>query len=257
MQNPLLAARLLHRALRYRWRLNRREIAAMLGLLPRGGVCLDIGAHKGAYAWWMARRIGPSGRVFAFEPQQRVAEPTARAFAAAGLARVRVIHAAVSDRSGEASISFRRGSSHGASLDGLSGDDIEQVRVPLLSLDDFAQREALARVDFIKIDVEGHEARVLAGARALIARFTPNLLIEIEARHHAGEHDPVAAARDALEPLGYRCFYFTRAGRHPIESFRAADHQRYGEGYYSNNFLFVHQAASAPAAAHAAATRAG
>jgi len=213
--------------------------------VPRGGVALDVGMHKGGYSWCMARRVGLSGQVFGFEPQLRVVEPTARALARVGLRQVRVIHAALSDRSGEAMIAMRRSSTHGASLEGLDGasensrTEIEHALVPLLSLDDFAARERLTRLDFVKIDVEGHELAVLRGGLSTFARLRPALLVEIEVRHHGVKTDPVYESRALLEPLGYSGEFFTRSGREPIAAFRAEVHQRYGEGYYSNNFLFT------------------
>lgn len=244
-------ARLVHRALRYRWKLNPGEIKAMTELLPRNGVGLDVGAHKGAYAWWMARCVGPHGRVIAFEPQSRVAAPTARAFAS--LRHVKYLNCAVSDHSGQAPFSMWRGSTHGASLDGLEGkgkdkggqpDAVEQVTVPMVSIDDIAERESLTRVDFIKIDVEGHEFKVLEGAKRVIERFRPALQLEAEFRLHGGPDspdNPVTKLRNLLEPLGYRAYFFTREGKRDIADFSPAEHQTYGKGFYSNNFLFVHR----------------
>ncbi|MEX2218023.1 MAG: FkbM family methyltransferase [Phycisphaerales bacterium] len=235
---PLLAARAVHRALRYRLRLNPHQIRAMNGLLPRAGVGIDVGAHKGAYSCWMAWRVGPQGRVLAFEPQDRLAPRTAQSLRALGLRQVRLFHSAVSDRCGSAAIAVRRSSTHGASMEGIRGDAIDQQPVAIVSLDAVAAAERLPRVDFIKIDVEGHEMAVLRGASRILERFGPALLIELEARHHAGG-DPTAAAMALLAPLGYRGYFFDRGGRRPIEGFSAAGHQRYGEGAYCNDFLFV------------------
>jgi len=236
--------RLVHRALRYRYKLNPGEIREMVALMPRGGVGLDVGAHKGAYAWWMARRVGPSGRVLAFEPQRRVAEPAARVFARSGIRHVKYLNCAVSDHSGEATFAMQRNSTHGATLDRLEKGDVERVTVPLISLDDAADQEGLTRVDFIKIDVEGHELKVIAGARRIIERWRPSMVIEAEQRITGGAPDPVQALRETLQALGYRGYFFTRAGKQPIEQFSATAHQTYGKGFYSNNFLYVH----APAA---------
>ncbi|HZW06747.1 MAG TPA: FkbM family methyltransferase [Phycisphaerales bacterium] len=233
--------RLVHRALRYRYKLNPGEIREMLALMPRGGVGLDVGAHKGAYAWWMARRVGPQGRVLAFEPQKRVAEPAARAFARSGIRNVKYLNCAVSDRSGEATFAMQRGSTHGATLDRLEKGDVERVTVPLISLDEAAEQEGLTRVDFAKIDVEGHELKVIAGARRVIERWRPSMLIEAEHRITGAAPDPVQALRETLEAMGYRGYFFTRAGKQPIEGFSAAAHQTYGKGFYSNNFLYVHE----------------
>jgi FkbM family methyltransferase len=247
------AARLVHRALRYRLRLNPGQIRAMLRLLPRGGVALDVGAHKGAYSCWMAWSVGRRGRVLAFEPQDRLAgsagansptSPSARALLGLGLRQVRLFHAAVSDRDGAGTIDVRRSSTHGASLDGIGtvGEQgVDQQPVALVTLDGVAAREGLARVDFVKIDVEGHELAVLRGAAGVLARFRPALLIELEARHHKGA-SPLDEAAAMLTPLGYEGFYFRRRRERPMAEFTVASHQQYGAGRpgeYCNDFLFV------------------
>jgi FkbM family methyltransferase len=63
------------------------------------------------------------------------------------------------------------------------------ARVPVLvtvdKLDDFCAREAIGRLDFVKVDVEGAELQVLEGGRDVIEAHRPAMLIEIEARHTA------------------------------------------------------------------------
>ena len=61
--------RWIFRAWRYRLRIEKPEITFLLNHLKLGQVVLDIGAHKGAYTYWMSNRVGESGRVIAFEPQ--------------------------------------------------------------------------------------------------------------------------------------------------------------------------------------------
>jgi hypothetical protein len=62
----------LYRALRYR--LEKQEIKLVQRHLAPGDVAVDVGAHKGAYTWWMRRAVGESGRVYAFEPQPALAD---------------------------------------------------------------------------------------------------------------------------------------------------------------------------------------
>ena len=61
--------RWIFRAWRYRLLIEKPEIIFLLNHLKLGQVVLDIGAHKGAYTYWMSNRVGESGRVIAFEPQ--------------------------------------------------------------------------------------------------------------------------------------------------------------------------------------------
>jgi hypothetical protein len=76
----------------------------------------------------------------------------------------------------------------------------DTLQVPLRSLDSLAAERDLARPDLIKIDVEGHERRVLDGAAAILDRHRPVLVIETG---HEAEGDR-AAIHDRLAGLGYR-----------------------------------------------------
>ncbi len=210
-------------------------------LLPRNGVAIDVGAHKGAYSYRMAKRVGPAGRVIGIEPQQRLAARTAAALHAAGLRRVEIIQAAASDRQGPVSMDYRESSTHGAALDGLQGPGVRSTTVEAVTLDAVAAARSLPRVDFIKIDVEGHEQAVLRGSLGILQKHHPALLVEIEARHHAQGGDPLAAAQSLLAPLGYETYAFVGRACRRADSIdpailRAVSGDRPG---VSNNFLFV------------------
>lgn len=236
-----LSARMLHRAARYRYKLNPLELKVLLRHLTPGAVAIDAGAHKGAYTWWFAKRVGPAGRVLAFEPQPHLAQQTARAAAALSLAHVRVFAAGLSETSGEAKLAYLESTTHGATLNGLDFPDTKHRVIPTLAVDDLK----LPRLDVMKIDVEGHEQPVLRGARRALERFGPALLIEIETRLHDDGADPVREARALLEPLGYAGWFFSGRSMRPVAEFDAAAHQQYGKGQYSNNFLFVRERARA------------
>jgi FkbM family methyltransferase len=237
------AIRLVFRAWRYRYKLNRLEIERMLQLIPRGGVGVDIGAHKGAYTYWMARRVGRSGRVFAFEPQPRLAAPLARTFAAMRLPQVSVIEMAASSSTADGvPMSVRRHSTHGAALDRFEGPDVDVVAVKTISVDDFIAGQSPPRLDFIKIDAEGHELSILEGALEALRRFRPAVLAEIEVRHHPGAANganPIEQVVHLLAGLGYQCEFPFNGSWHPVSAFDAATHQTYGQGEYANNFLFT------------------
>ena len=73
---------------------------------------------------------------------------------------------------------------------------VEEIKVRTVRPD----RMALGDVGFVKIDVEGHELDVLAGFSALLAKYLPNLLIEIGG---AQRGTSLAEVRGHLDPLGY------------------------------------------------------
>jgi hypothetical protein len=106
----------------------------------------------------------------------------------------------------------------------------------------------LESVGFIKVDVEGHELAVLLGARKILERDRPAILVEAEERHRPGA---VQSIRDLLTPLGYHGFMLDAGRLSPISNFDATrdqfipadrvDNLNGGnyEGRYINNFVFV------------------
>jgi len=202
------------------------------GLVDPDRLAIDIGANRGIWAHEMAS-LCPA--VWAFEPNPKLFNFLHRA------ARPSVTcHAiALSDSEGEAELMVpgagKRFSNQGASLNPDKIAGAAHMRVPVRT----APLDALdpPPVGFMKIDVEGHEHAVLEGARGVIARDRPVMIIEIEERHTGIDLD---SALDFVESLGYT----TQAIRDRSVIDRTAldvdrDHRgRVGEAGYVNNFIF-------------------
>lgn len=231
-------SRLFHRAWRYRLRQERGEIKFLLRSIRPGDVVVDIGAHKGAYTYWMARRVGPNGRVFAFEPQPRLAatlNTVAASMKSSG--SIVVENAAVSSRSGEGLLSIPDGDdSPCATMEARQEGWGRRTLVRTITLDEyFAARPDAGRIAFIKCDVEGHELEVLRGASLILEEHRPLLLLECEKRHRADESTESVFAY--LRSLTYEGFYFGKDGRLiPIPIGRAGESEHEVMG---NNFAFL------------------
>lgn len=156
-----------------------------------GATVLDVGAHVGYYTVLSAVLAGPSGRVHAFEPNPRNAEFLRRHVRINRLDTVRVEQAAVSDHEGTARFHFGTGSGTGHLADAGA------LEVRTLRLDDYCAQHALAPAA-IKIDVEGAEMSVLAGAFDTLARHHPTIFLST---HGPEVH---AASTGFLRGMGYR-----------------------------------------------------
>lgn len=140
--------------------------AALDRLIRPGDNCLDIGAHIGSVAYDLRRRA-PEGRLDLIEALDFKARWLARRFPDCEVHRV-----AVSDRDGEATFYENRAASGFSSLTRSEGAVEHKVRVA--RLDDLIGHD----VDFIKIDVEGHELEALRGGREMLRRSRPAILFE-------------------------------------------------------------------------------
>ena len=141
--------------------------AVLLRRLVRPGMrVLDVGANVGLYSLLMAELTGESGSVLAFEP-----EPNLYAMLAANCARnaarnVTAVPHALGSANGR--VAFQRSCfNSGDNRLGENSAAHESVEVEVVRFDDFAPEAVL---DFIKIDVQGHELEVLAGMERAIAR---------------------------------------------------------------------------------------
>jgi FkbM family methyltransferase len=239
--------RLLTRAWKYRRRNEPAEIAYLLRHLKPGDVAIDVGAHKGAYLYWMRKRVGPEGRVIAFEPQPRLAHLLRNVVSRKVWTNVTIEDAGVSSHSGAGRLHVPQSAYSETSPSArLSSDPITaagtDLAIDLVTLDDYFTRNAIQRIDFLKCDVEGHELDVFRGAAGLLQTFHPRLLFECESRHHPrGSIRPVF---QYLEQFGYVGRFFHRQELLPLSRFDCARHQvNEGERFwehpdYSSNFVF-------------------
>lgn len=150
--------------------------------LSPGDWVVDAGANVGSMSLFFARAVGPTGRVYALEPQRIIHQMLCANAALNGLTQVRALHAAAGAHSGSIKVElpdYSRPNNFGAmQLDrqsqamweeGSEGEDVRLLRLDELDLE---------RCRLIKIDVEGMEHAVLAGASACIARHRPLLYVE-------------------------------------------------------------------------------
>lgn len=206
------------------------ETAFLEANVAPGDTVFDVGANFGYYTLVAARRCGPSGRVHAFEISRdemlRLEENLALNPFAAGV--VHLHRLAVMDGPGHVPITptLGAGTTHLA-----PGAGIDAERVPGVSLDQFAREHGVARVDFVKCDIEGAEMLMLRGARELLRVHRPLLVLEINPGALAGFDATGEEIVRALESLDYALFRFawTARGRRLVR-LRAEDMPR-GEDF--------------------------
>jgi FkbM family methyltransferase len=145
----------------------REETALLLRHLRPGMTVVDVGANVGYYSLAAAARVGPTGRVIAVEPSPYAADRLERTIRDNRLSQVRVERHALGSRPGEFPLYQPLPDNHTPSLLGEPGRPA--VSVSVRTLDACLQAWQVDRVDLLKVDVEGYEFEVLAGAATSLA----------------------------------------------------------------------------------------
>jgi FkbM family methyltransferase len=157
----------------------------MYGSIVRpGDIVLDIGANIGAHTLPFARLVGKDGRVYAFEPTQYAFEKLRRNVNAnpAISSRIEIVHAMLVSADHNSIAPQIYSSWPLRNEEGLHkqhrGKLMSTADAAAITLDEFVERGAINRIDFVKLDVDGNEADVLAGAVSTISRLRPRVLME-------------------------------------------------------------------------------
>jgi FkbM family methyltransferase len=188
------------------------ELDLMCDLLRPDGVALDVGAYIGTHTLAFARHTAGAGRVVAFEPQPVFFSLLRRNVVANGLTNVQLLNIALAERSREmmaqtANLALE-GNFGGTSL-ATPRAGTNPAPVQARSLDDLSMEQC----DLIKLDVEGMEALVLAGARNTIERYRPVVYAECNSADagwpvvetmRAHEYDAYAFIPLAFNPDNFR-----------------------------------------------------
>jgi FkbM family methyltransferase len=145
------------------------------------GAFLDVGANLGFVASYLARSMAGRDEVFAFEPIPETTRRAAATFALNDLHNVRLFPVAVGDEEGDITFYDAPGNSEWASAHPTKQPIAirwQETKVPCLTLDALCQAGHIGRVGLLKIDVEGHEPKVVRGAAELIRREKPVIFYE-------------------------------------------------------------------------------
>ncbi|MGA7123081.1 MAG: FkbM family methyltransferase [Polyangiaceae bacterium] len=185
------------------------EVAVLGQILSPGDVVVDVGANIGTHAIYFANKVTETGVVVAFEPQRLVFQTLCGNVALNGLTNVTCFCTAVGEERGRLKFPMmnpRQVLNFGAATP--SGDEKGEL-VDVVPIDELG----LARCALIKVDVEGMEAKVIAGAKETIARCRPALFLE---------NDTIERSREVLEAvaaIGYKAFWQVAAYYNPKNFF--------------------------------------
>jgi FkbM family methyltransferase len=170
-------------------------------------VVFDIGANAGIYSL-AAAAAQPQATIHAFEPTPEIAERLRKTAASNRLHRVHVHEVAVSTQSGSANLVRYRGAlgtNGGMNYITTTPADSDAASIRTVSLDDFCSEHAIDHIDLLKLDIQGHEPRALAGAMGLLASGrVGTIFTELNWAAEGVSDCPATESVRILDDAGYR-----------------------------------------------------
>lgn len=197
------------------------EVDLFRALLPPNGVCVEVGSNIGMHTIPLST-ICHEGWVFGYEPQRPIFHILCANIALNNRLNVVARNAAVGDRDGQVRVhtgdydaawnygafSIESGFNRESAFRGRVSDDW----VDILRLDSDRRLREAPRLDLLKIDAEGYDAKVVEGARELIARHSPDIFIEANAL------DSFTEIMGKMTALNYEGYWFV-SSRHRLDNF--------------------------------------
>jgi FkbM family methyltransferase len=177
----------------------------VLGELVRpGDTFIDVGANVGFYALLLSS-VQPQCNVIAFEPNPKNYRLLRANVAANHLGRVTCEPLALSDADGPALLHLSASDMSASLHPDFDFHPTKTVEVPATTLDSYLARTQIQGPLVIKVDAEGHEESVLAGARRTLTSFHPDIITEVVLNY---SQEAIALLREA----GYRFYPITDQG---------------------------------------------
>jgi FkbM family methyltransferase len=221
MWNDSNKLRMMHRCWSYRFKSEVPSIHLVRQANFTGRTLLDVGANKGIYSIYMSRAAGANGRVVSFEPQPELGDHLQTIKRKFCLDNMTIANVGLSSRPDVLKLHRSKVGSGGASFHHQDLAGLEELEVPVTTLDQYATENQLGTVHFIKCDVENNELDVFRGGEKTLKRDLPILLFECN--YEIAECGELFSY---LCELGYDGYFFFVS---------QADHARYrykGRGRY-------------------------
>ena len=142
-----------------------------------GDVIIDGGAHRGYTSIYFSKLVGDSGKVFSFEVDKKSIKVFKDTIKLNNSHNINLVENLLWSKSTE--LDFAESGEELSSVH-YNTKNVKKVKKKAISIDDFAEKNNLERIDFIKMNIEGAEIETLYGSRNIINKFSPSFAISAD-----------------------------------------------------------------------------
>jgi FkbM family methyltransferase len=176
------------------------ELDKIKNYIKPGDTVIDVGGNLGFFVLILNELVGPSGKIYSFEPSGRLMKRLETTIRNNNISNVTVVNLALGESEGNSILHYNPGQTGLSSIVADFDNDSLSEEIRITTLDKFSENIS-GRVSFIKIDTEGYEPQVLKGAKELIKKDKPVIYIEL-----GGDYQKSSAeALMILKELNYSC----------------------------------------------------
>jgi len=176
--------------------------------VSQGMICLDIGSNIGYYAVLESKNVGEKGKVIAIEPSPVNFDYLTMNSELQDTANIKVHNFAVGDRNGTIDFVISRESNWSRVVEDNKivkpGD--KMIKIQIKTVDTFLEENPIERLDFLRMDVEGHELKIFKGSKNTLRKFKPILMIEFH-KMYLGKNETRELLQE-LKSMGYESKYY-------------------------------------------------
>lgn len=186
------------------------ELLWLKDFLSQKAIFFDIGVGLGNYLYYLDYQLFPEN-IFAFEPQKKFYKRLKNLFP-----KMNIYPLALNKESqtkGELFYprKFKEDFLENSTIDNnlIIDDDDTQIitqKVEISTLDDWAKKQELLKIDLIKIDCNGQEINIIEGAKDVLSQFSPTLMLKMLPKYYPNLWDNI----QKVESLGYKAHYYHR-----------------------------------------------
>ncbi len=181
------------------------ELTAVQRLVQQGDTVIDVGANIGWYTLHLAQWVGDEGQVISLEPYGQNYEALTRNIALNSYNNIQTEKLALSDHQEVLTFYHDPAESNRGMVTTQPTQGATTEQVQACRLDDHLREQPVSSVDFIKIDIEGHEYPALLGMQETLTQYSPKLMVEmLQAAEHQEQNQKIEAL---LEFLNYQKYY--------------------------------------------------
>lgn len=181
-----------------------KSTLAVKRLVKKNDIVLDIGANIGYYTVIFSHLVGSNGKVLAFEPTKHYRKILKQNLRVNRILNCKVFDFGLSDRKEQQKICIGDCS---ATIHWTSDEKPKDTEmIALISLDEFIKSNPLKKINFIKIDVDGHEPLFFKGAWKTLEKYNPVVLMEINQENYLRAGFTAWDFYDLLKRKGYKIY---------------------------------------------------